>query len=101
MVPVLCTGYASLSDLRWRFYLRPGVKFHNGKYLRAEDAAYSLARARDSRESVFRSMMASVSRIEAVDSLTLDIVTFKPRPNLIPALSLISIIPAGDRKSVV
>ncbi len=95
MVPVLCTGYASLSDLRWRFYLRPGVKFHNGKYLRAEDAAYSLARARDSRESVFRSMMASVSRIEAVDSLTLDIVTFKPRPNLIPALSLISIIPAG------
>jgi peptide/nickel transport system substrate-binding protein len=94
LVPMLCTGYSNVDDRTWRFYLRPGVKFHDGKPLTAEDAIFSLERAGNHQASVFKSMLAVIEKIEKVDSLTIEISTVKPRPNLINILTMISIIPA-------
>jgi len=93
-VPMLCTGYSNVTNRTWRFYIRPGVKFHNGKTLSAEDVIYSLGRARNHRASVYKSMLAGIDSIRKVDSLTVEISTAKPCPNLINTLTMISIIPA-------
>lgn len=93
-VPMLCTGYSNVTDRTWRFYIRPGVRFHNGNPLLAEDVIYSLGRARNHRASVYKSLLAGIDSIRKVDSLTVEISTIKPRPNLINTLTMISIIPA-------
>jgi ABC-type transport system substrate-binding protein len=45
VLPSLATGWELSSDSRtWTFALRKGVRFHNGRELRAEDVKYSLER---------------------------------------------------------
>lgn len=45
VIPALATGWELSSDSRtWTFTLRKGVKFHNGRELRADDVKYSLER---------------------------------------------------------
>jgi peptide/nickel transport system substrate-binding protein len=44
VVPDLATAWRATSDTAWEFTLRPGVTFHDGKPLTAEDVAFSLAR---------------------------------------------------------
>ncbi|MDD3724431.1 MAG: ABC transporter substrate-binding protein [Bacteroidales bacterium] len=52
LVPVLAERWEILDDQTYKFYLKKGVKFHNGDELTAEDVVYSLKRA-TSPESVF------------------------------------------------
>jgi len=100
LIPMLCTGYTNLNDRTWRFYVRPGVKFHDGRLMSADDVIYSLERARSNEASVFKSMLDVVDRIKKIDSLTVEISTAKPRPNLINTLTLINIIPDGNDPKV-
>lgn len=100
LMPMLCTGYANVNDRTWRFYIRPGVTFHDGRTMSAEDAIYSLERARDNESSVFKSMLSVINRVQKIDSLTIEVSTVKPRPNLINTLTLINIIPAGSDPAV-
>jgi ABC-type transport system substrate-binding protein len=45
VIPSLAAGWELSSDSRtWTFVLRKGVKFHNGREVRAEDVKYSLER---------------------------------------------------------
>jgi peptide/nickel transport system substrate-binding protein len=43
--PALATSWEQPSPTVWRFKLRPGVKFHDGAPLTAEDVVYSVQRA--------------------------------------------------------
>ena len=43
--PALATSWEILTPTKWRFHLRPGVRFHDGTPLTAEDVAASLERA--------------------------------------------------------
>ena len=43
----LAEGWKNPDDLTWKFYIRSGVKFHNGKTLTAADVVASLLRAKD------------------------------------------------------
>ncbi|MDD2206884.1 MAG: ABC transporter substrate-binding protein [Aminobacterium sp.] len=52
LVPVLAERWEILDDHTYKFYLKKGVKFHNGDELTAEDVVYSLKRVTTS-ESVF------------------------------------------------
>ena len=45
LVPALATGWKVLNDLTWRFTLRPGVRFHDGTPMTADDVVFSLERA--------------------------------------------------------
>jgi len=93
--PMLAAGYANPDELTWRFRLRPGVRFHDGRPLTAEDVIYSLERARSHPQSVFKSILAVVERIEKRAALEVQIVTRRPQPVLIKTLTAVAILPRG------
>ncbi|MGE0419480.1 MAG: ABC transporter substrate-binding protein [Acetobacteraceae bacterium] len=43
-IPGLAMSWRMLDDTTWEFKLRPGVKFHNGEPLTAEDVAFTIDR---------------------------------------------------------
>ena len=72
VLPDLATKWEATEDLKtWTFHLRPGVKFHNGKTLDAADVVFTYNRLLDpSIGSVLRASLSAISKVEAVDSLT-------------------------------
>jgi ABC-type transport system substrate-binding protein len=70
--PDLATSWEAAEDLKtWTFHLRPGVKFHNGKPLEADDVVFTFKRILDKEVgSVLRVNFSLVDSIEAVDPLT-------------------------------
>lgn len=65
--------------------LRPGVTFHNGDPLTAEDFAFSLARHKNQKISRRAYFHNSVDRIEVVDDLTFRIHFNEPDSNYVAA----------------
>jgi peptide/nickel transport system substrate-binding protein len=58
----------------WLFYLREGVKFHNGRELVAEDVKYSFTRTMDPiLESRYRGDLDIIQSMEVVDDYTIKI----------------------------
>jgi peptide/nickel transport system substrate-binding protein len=92
--PGLAVAWSNPADDRWRFELRPGVRFHDGRPLRARDAAYSLNRAR--REpSVWRQEMVEVAQAWAVGDSVLEVQTRGPAPILLHRLARVGVVPEG------
>ena len=46
IIPGLAERWEVLEPTRWRFYLRKGVKFHNGDELTADDVVFTFSRER-------------------------------------------------------
>ena len=44
--PALASSWENPDELRWRFHLRQGVQFHDGRKLSTDDVAFSIQRAR-------------------------------------------------------
>lgn len=86
--PNLATKWEQLDDYTWRFYLREGVKFHDGSDFTAEDAAYSINYIANMEPAyAIKAQWATSWPPEGivVDEYTFDVVT--PQPNLkIPEL---------------
>jgi len=61
---------ASADGLTWTFYLRRGVKFHNGDELTAEDVAFSMERLTTIGEGYGYLYAGSVERSEVVNDYT-------------------------------
>ena len=76
--PQLATSWESLDDgRRWRFKLRPGVKFHDGTPLTADDVVFSLERsatAPSQRNFHLRNMTGA----RRIDDLTVDVLLNAP-----------------------
>ena len=51
IIPCLAERWEKIDDLNTVFYLKKGVKFHNGGELKAEDVKFTLDRARVSNQS--------------------------------------------------
>ncbi|MFC0407087.1 ABC transporter substrate-binding protein [Roseomonas elaeocarpi] len=93
-MPGLARSWVALDDTTWEFRLRPGVLFHDGTPLTAEDVAYSLARVPDvpNNPSSFNLYLGTLNKVEVVDALTLRLHTAEPEPLLPVNLSAIAIL---------
>jgi peptide/nickel transport system substrate-binding protein len=72
VLPDLATSWQPSEDLKsWTFHLRPGVKFHNGKPFEATDVVFTFNRLLDAGvASVLRASLSMVSKVTAVDPMT-------------------------------
>ena len=75
--PRLCDKWESRAPDRWRFHLRPGLKFTNGEEINSEVAKFSMETLKGNK-GMASSYMNHVKEVVAVDPLTFDIVTDGP-----------------------
>ncbi|WP_048471787.1 ABC transporter substrate-binding protein [Mycolicibacterium chlorophenolicum] len=83
MRPALATSWEVSPDQRvWTFHLRPGVKFHDGTPLTADDVVFSYRRIID--EKLANSdKFSAVTAVEAPDPTTVVIRVSRPTPNML------------------
>jgi peptide/nickel transport system substrate-binding protein len=81
--PKLATSWKAIDDTTWEFKLRPGVKFHDGSDLTAEDVKFSIARMQvpmgPNPTTIY---VRRVKEVQTPDPLTVRIVTDGPAPSL-------------------
>ncbi|UCG07194.1 MAG: ABC transporter substrate-binding protein [Desulfobacterales bacterium] len=78
--PALAERWERLDLLTWKFYLRKGVKFHNGNPFTAADVKFSFERLSNPDVSEFINTGKSIASIETPDDYTVVIKTKDPIP---------------------
>ncbi|MBV9078352.1 MAG: ABC transporter substrate-binding protein [Methylobacteriaceae bacterium] len=81
IVPLLAERWETPEPTRWRFYLRKGVKFHDGSPFTADDVVFSAERVR-APGSNFATNVASDAKVVKVDDYTVDFILGGPNPIL-------------------
>lgn len=86
MQPALAESWTVSPDqLTWTFRLRPGVTFHDGTPLTADDVVFSYRRIID--EQLTNSdKFSSVTSVEAPDPATVVLQVSRPTPNMLTNL---------------
>ncbi|WP_417513972.1 ABC transporter substrate-binding protein [Minwuia sp.] len=79
--PALAERWEIIEPTRWRFYLRKGVKFHDGRDFTADDVIFSADRV-NGEGSDLKTRLAGVKEVIKVDDHTVDFVTESPNPIL-------------------
>ena len=79
--PALAERWEVMEPNRWRFYLRKGVKFHNGNDFTADDVVFSADRARSEGSDLKTRINADV-KVVKVDDHTVDFILPAPNPIL-------------------
>lgn len=95
ITPCLARTWNNIDDRTLDLELRAGVRFHDGTTLSAEDARFSLLRARDDARSRVAEYLFTVQAVEATGPLSLRIRTRAPDPTLLNKLRLVMIVPKG------
>jgi len=81
--PGLAVSWQQLSETTWQFKLRQGVKFHNGEEFNAEAVKFSIERVLDPKQKApLSSLVAPISKVEVIDTYTVNVSTAKPDPLL-------------------
>src|SRR5690606_31081349 len=80
IIPGLAERWEVLDDgKRWRFYLRQGVKFHNGNDFNADDVVFSADRVRAD-GSDLKTRIPPEAKFVKVDDYTVDVELPAPNP---------------------
>jgi peptide/nickel transport system substrate-binding protein len=98
LVPSLATRWEIRDGgQRWRFHLRPGVRFHDGRPFSAADVAYTFGTLLDGTvASAKKGAFPSVARVAAVDPATVDFELREPFAALLADLTAAQgIVPVG------
>lgn len=96
-VPLLADDYSAEEDGRcWRFHLRQGVRFHDGKPCGPADVVATFERllARDAKTSRVRGALADLERVQAVGGDAVRLCGARPSAYLLAALAEIGVLPA-------
>ncbi len=89
--PALATHWQQINPTTLRFFIRPGVRFHDGSVLTADDVVYSLNRVRRP-TSDHKEAMAGVKAVVKVDAMTVDVISEKPMAPLLSHVSTLGIM---------
>jgi peptide/nickel transport system substrate-binding protein len=81
LAPGLATRWEQVEPTRWRFWLREGVRFHEGQGFSAEDVVFSITRAQQP-TSNYGIFVDTIDRAVQVEPLVVDIITRVPDPIL-------------------
>ncbi len=98
VVPDLATGWRTIDDTHWEFKLRPGVTFHDGAPLTADDVVFTYERARAVPNSPgsFLQYLKHVTKTTAADPMTVVVETDGPDPILLNELQNVWIVSRKD-----
>ncbi len=94
IAPQVAESWKYLSDTQVEFKIRPGVKFHDGTPLTAEDVVFSVQRITNPDfKSPQRGQFDTITKAEAADPQTVRLTTSTPYPVLQAQLVKLSIVP--------
>jgi len=82
IIPGLAERWEIVEPTRWRFYLRKGVKFHNGEDFTADDVVFSAARVYDTGSNLKTRIEPVGTKAVKVDDHTVDFILPSPNPIL-------------------
>ena len=92
--PGLARGWRTTDPTTWVFRLRPGVHFHDGSPMTAEDVKFSIERAKAMPGArTLRAYLKDVESVSVIDPLTVQVKTTTPTPVLPDNLSLVVVLP--------
>jgi peptide/nickel transport system substrate-binding protein len=94
--PALAVSWETPDLLTWVFRLRPGVRFHDGSPLTAEDAAASLQRVLSEEHLEMRSYLSGVADVTARGPNAVVVRTLRPNAQLASRLHFVLIVPRGS-----
>ena len=94
--PGLAESWSNPDPLHWIFRIRRGVRFHDGRPLRAADVAYSLQRAVFHEDSLVSGYFASVKSVATAGSESVVVETAEPDPILLNKLAFAYIVPKAE-----
>ncbi len=77
MEPALAVSWQQLEPKRWRFKLRPGIKFHDGTPFTADDVVFSIERAL-AKNSQRAFQLQGILGARKIDDLTVDFLLAAP-----------------------
>jgi peptide/nickel transport system substrate-binding protein len=92
--PGLARSWKQTSDTVWRFQLRSGVKFSNGRALTSDDVAGTWEAYQ--KVGLLDHLFPNVDKITAVDPLTFDIKLKAPMPDLPNRLEIFWVLPGKE-----
>lgn len=90
LAPGLAEKWEQPDSLTWLFHLRPGVKFHNGNPLTADDVVFTVERARKHVQVV--ALVHSITSVKRISDTTVEIKTLMPYSALLNDLSKVFIV---------
>jgi peptide/nickel transport system substrate-binding protein len=91
LVPALATEWRQTGPLTWRFKLRPGVKFHDGTPLTADDVVFSVNRAKNP-VSTFSVYANALGTPVALDAQTVEFRLERVNPVFLQHVDVVSIM---------
>jgi peptide/nickel transport system substrate-binding protein len=91
IVPALATTWQQTGPLTWRFTLRPGVRFHDGSPLTADDVVFSITRSQMP-QSTFAVYANALGTPVAIDAATVEFRLQKVNPVFLQHLESIFIM---------
>ena len=102
IVPNLAAAYeVSAGGTAFTLRLRKGVKFHNGKEMKAEDVVWSANHVRDPKNGAFgQNMIKDVKAVEKIDDYTVKFILSSPSATFLFHLGNIRMLPIVPANSL-